>query len=67
MTRRITLAIALAIAASAAIAAPASARWDGDGRWRDDTRWHNYNDRYYGYYSPPVIYNNTPGFTIQIR
>jgi hypothetical protein len=21
----------------------------------------------YGYYAPPVIYNNTPGFTIQIR
>ena len=83
MTNRITLAIALAVAAFGALAMPASARWEGDGRWHEDTRWQDNNRHYgyeyrappvvdgtpynYGYYAPPVMYNNTPGFTIQIR
>ena len=33
MTKRIGLAIAMAVVAATAIAAPASARWYGDGRW----------------------------------
>jgi len=59
MTNRITLAIALAVAAFGALATPASARWEGDGRWHDDERWHNNNNnRYYGYEyrAPPVVY-----------
>jgi len=85
MTNRITLAIALAVAAFGALAMPASARWEGDGRWHEDNRWHGNNNRTYGYQyrappvvyatpynygyqAPPVVYyNNTPGFTIQIR
>ena len=83
MTNRITLAIALAVAAFGALATPASARWDGDGRWHDDERWHN-NNRYYGYeyrappvvygtpynygyYSPPVVYDASPGITFNVR
>ena len=58
MTSRITLAVALAIAAFGALATPASARWEGDGRWREDNRWHGNNNRYYGYEyrAPPVVY-----------
>jgi hypothetical protein len=61
MTSRITLAVALAIAAFAGLATPASARWEGNGQWQQDNRWHgnnNNNNRYYGnqYRAPPVVY-----------
>ena len=59
MTNRITLAIALAVAAFGVLAMPASARWEGDGRWHEDNRWHNnHNGRYHGYEyrAPPVVY-----------
>jgi hypothetical protein len=58
MTSRITLAVALAIAAFGALATPASARWEGDGHWQQDNRWHDNNNRNYGYQyrAPPVVY-----------
>ena len=67
MTKRIGLAIAMAIVAATSIAAPASARWYGDGRWHEDNR--RWDHRYYGYHyqAPPVVYDNTPGFSITIR
>jgi hypothetical protein len=88
MTKRLTLASVLALAAFAGLVAPASARWYGDGRWHEDNRWnnnrHNHNPRWNGYiyrpppvvygtpyncgyYAPPLIYDNTPSFSITIR
>ena len=70
MTRRNRIGLAASLVlgtlAFAAVAAPASAAWWGNGQWHEDNRWHN-NNRYYGYYAPPVVYDNTPGFSITIR
>jgi hypothetical protein len=82
MTKRIGLAIAMAVVAATSIAAPASARWYGDGRWHeDDRRWDNryygyhyqappviYGTPYnYGYVAPPVVYGAEPGINFNIR
>ena len=74
--RRIGLAagLVLGMLSVAAMTAPANAAWWGNGQWHQDTRYDNrynnsndWNNRYYGYQPPPVIYDNTPGFTIRIR
>jgi len=83
MTNRITLAIALAVAAFGALATPASARWEGDGRWHEDTRWQDNSRHYgyeyrappvvygtpynYGYYAPPIVYDTAPGINFNVR
>jgi hypothetical protein len=75
--KRIGLAagLVLGMLSVAAMAAPASAAWWGNGQWHPDNRWNDnrnnndWNNRYYGYHyrQPPVIYDNTPGFTIRIQ
>jgi len=82
MTKRIPLALVLALAAFAGLATPASARWWGDGGWHEDNRWagdrwYGYNYRpppvvygtpyNYGYYSPPIVYDAAPGISFNIR
>jgi len=54
-------------------------RWHEDNRWNNNhnSRWNGYTSRpppvvygtpyNYGYYAPPVIYDNAPGFSLTIR
>jgi hypothetical protein len=64
------------------LAGPASARWYGDDRyehrWVGHDRYYGYYYREppvvystpyrgnYGYYPPPVVYDNTPSFSLHI-
>jgi len=60
MTKRITLAAVLAVAAFAGLAVPASARWYGNnnGQWHQDNQWHgNAHWNGYAYRPPPVVYS----------
>ena len=81
MTGRITLsAPSPRLPAAIAKATASDGRWHEDNRWHDNNNNRTYGYQYrappvvyatpynYGYQAPPVVYyNNTPGFTIQIR